>query len=113
MKCPLCSKEELYIKKVRNSLSRVDNQTYICNKCGGLEVLLQRPKEGRPRQCLFVQPELSLQIMLIVEDQAGYFPFGEPNDEQFALDYVNKANEKFNLNEEDIHQIVISSMAAL
>ena len=111
MKCPLCNKEELYIKKVRNSLSRVDNKTYICNQCGLLETVLQQPKEGRPRQCLFVQTEVSNEVMLIAEKQPRYFPFGKPADKQFAIDYVNKANEKFGLTQDDIDQIVISSMA--
>ena len=37
MICPQCKKNELLEPIVRNSLSRADNQTYICNDCGNQE----------------------------------------------------------------------------
>ena len=113
MKCPLCNTENLYVKKVRNSLSRVDNETYICNKCGLKEALyLRKPGlPGVPRVCLLVQPELSNEIMLVTEDEGGYLPFGKPASEEFASSYVDTTNEKLGLTREDVDKIVISSMA--
>ncbi len=35
--CPRCNKKTLNNIKVRNSLSRIDNKTYICNNCGDEE----------------------------------------------------------------------------
>ena len=39
MKCPMCKTNELNADEVMNSLSRKDNQTYICNECGVKEAL--------------------------------------------------------------------------
>ncbi len=36
-KCPCCDKNTLKDEQVMNSLSRVDNETYICNTCGDNE----------------------------------------------------------------------------
>jgi len=35
--CPCCDKNSLEDDPVRNSLSHVDNVTYICNDCGQKE----------------------------------------------------------------------------
>jgi uncharacterized Zn finger protein len=40
IKCPRCGQNDLDPVEVRNSLSRKDNKTYICNKCGQFEALL-------------------------------------------------------------------------
>lgn len=40
MKCPRCLTSELHPDKVMNSLSRLDNETYICNDCGTEEAFL-------------------------------------------------------------------------
>ena len=36
-KCPCCDKDCLNDDPVNNSLSHVDNKTYICNDCGQKE----------------------------------------------------------------------------
>jgi len=37
-KCPICG-GDMHPNEVMNSLSRVDNKTYICNDCGTKEAL--------------------------------------------------------------------------
>jgi hypothetical protein len=37
--CPRCQTNRLYKEKVLNCLSRKDNKTYICRRCGDLEAL--------------------------------------------------------------------------
>lgn len=39
-KCPRCGINELNETDVANSLSRRDNKTYICNKCGDQEAMV-------------------------------------------------------------------------
>lgn len=39
-KCPRCQVNELDEVPVRNSLSRRDNATYICNACGNAEGMI-------------------------------------------------------------------------
>lgn len=39
-KCPCCDKESMNDEQVMNSLSHVDDKTYICNDCGNKESLL-------------------------------------------------------------------------
>ena len=36
-KCPCCDKNSLNDEQVMNSLSHVDNKTFICNDCGAKE----------------------------------------------------------------------------
>ena len=38
--CPRCLKNELIPNMVLNSLSRRDNDTYICNPCGDEEAMV-------------------------------------------------------------------------
>ena len=40
MKCPRCKTRELNDEQVLNSLSRRDNETYICNPCGKEEAFI-------------------------------------------------------------------------
>ena len=40
MKCPRCLKNELDKDETMNSLSRMDNATYICEECGQEEATL-------------------------------------------------------------------------
>lgn len=37
--CPSCNINELHEDEVMNSLSRTDNETYICNDCGTKEAM--------------------------------------------------------------------------
>lgn len=37
--CPVCKVNPLHPNKVMNSLSRRDNKTYICNRCGEKEAM--------------------------------------------------------------------------
>jgi|APSaa5957512535_1039671.scaffolds.fasta_scaffold65306_2 hypothetical protein len=37
--CPTCKVNKLYTVECRNSLSRRDNKTYICNRCGTGEAM--------------------------------------------------------------------------
>lgn len=39
-KCPCCDKMKMNDEDVMNSLSHVDNTTYICNDCGQAESLI-------------------------------------------------------------------------
>lgn len=96
---------------VRNSLSRVDNTTYVCNRCGLAEAMLRRHKDGEPRQCLYFDEVMG--VALVTEDEAGYHPFAAPSpsvDQQWVECYVKAANEKSGLTEEDANDIVVSSM---
>lgn len=96
---------------VRNSLSRVDNTTYVCNRCGLAEAMLRKPKEGETRQCLYYDEVMG--IGLITENETGYYPFAAaaPSvDEQWVRAYVKAANEKSGLSEQDADDIVVSSM---
>jgi len=38
--CPRCKKKTMHNKRVWNSLSRRDNNTYICNDCGNEEAFI-------------------------------------------------------------------------
>lgn len=38
--CPRCNDEKLREERVRNSLSRRDNKTYICSSCGEREAFV-------------------------------------------------------------------------
>lgn len=35
--CPKCKEKKLHPDEIMNSLSRKDNETYICNDCGNTE----------------------------------------------------------------------------
>ncbi|RJX22771.1 MAG: hypothetical protein C4575_00555 [Desulforudis sp.] len=37
--CPRCGERKLDPEKVRNALSRRDNETYVCNDCGTDEAM--------------------------------------------------------------------------
>lgn len=39
-KCPRCHKKTLHEEAALNSLSRRDNETYICNACGTEEAFI-------------------------------------------------------------------------
>ena len=39
MKCPRCKTNDLHPVEVMNALSRHDNETYICSKCGMEEAM--------------------------------------------------------------------------
>ena len=39
-KCPCCNKKTLNDENVMNSLSHIDDKTYICNACGQVESML-------------------------------------------------------------------------
>lgn len=96
---------------VRNSLSRVDNSTYICNRCGLAEVMLRKAKDKEPRQCLYFDETMG--VGLVTEHEPGYYPFAAASpavDEQWVQSYVKAANEKSGLSEEDANDIVASSM---
>ena len=45
-KCPCCDKMSLADEDVINSLSHVDNKTYICNDCGQKESFIHLNTEG-------------------------------------------------------------------
>lgn len=96
---------------VRNSLSRVDNDTYICNRCGLAEVMLRKAKDGELRQCLYFDEVMG--VALVTENEPGYHPFAAaaPSiDEEWVKSYVKTANEKSGLSEKDANDIVVSSM---
>ena len=38
-KCPICNENDLHPDEVMNSLSRKDNETYICNPCAVKEAM--------------------------------------------------------------------------
>lgn len=40
MICPRCGQNGLHPEEVRNSLSRRDSETFICNECGMEEAML-------------------------------------------------------------------------
>ncbi|WP_100523218.1 hypothetical protein [Mycobacteroides abscessus] len=96
---------------VRNSLSRVDNSTYICNRCGLAEVMLRKAKDGEPRQCLYFDEAMG--VGLVTENEPGYYPFAAASpavDATWVQSYVKAANEKSGLGEQDANDIVVSSM---
>jgi transposase-like protein len=48
--CPACKKNYLHPNLVMNSLSRRDNQTYICPQCGDREAMEDYEKSLKQRQ---------------------------------------------------------------
>lgn len=112
--CPLCTRRGLNPVQVRNSLSRADNETYICNNCGMGEALINHKLPASPahrelRRCLYFDPVGG--IMLVTEDEPGYYPFAEhPVSEEFAESYVEAWNAKLGLTPRDASDIVASSM---
>lgn len=96
---------------VRNSLSRVDNSTYVCNKCGLAEAMLRKPKDGEARQCLYFDEAMG--VGLVTENEPGYYPYASPvpaTGHRWIEEYVKTANEKSGLSEQDANDIVVSSM---
>ena len=39
--CPCCDKNSLNDEEVNNSLSHIDNKTYVCNDCGAKESYME------------------------------------------------------------------------
>lgn len=114
-RCPLCG-AGLLEEQVRNSLSRIDNRTYICNRCGTAEALMQRPSAGRPRECLYFDEAMG--VALVTEGEAGYTPlFSGPEPRSTAANewlarYTDRANERIGYSRDTVMDIVISSMRA-
>lgn len=112
--CPLCMKNGLRENMVRNALSRADNETYICSNCGTAEALVNHKLPASPahrelRRCLYYDPVGG--IMLVTEDEPGYYPFAEhPKSEEFADQYCEAWNTKLGLTPRDVNDIVASSM---
>lgn len=110
--CPLCG-GELHEKLVYNSLSRVDNETYICNQCGQVEALqIRTPSWNRRREVLYFDEVAG--IALVTEGEPGYYPlFPHPAAAAlFCRGYVDAANEKLGYSHDAVCNIVSSSMAA-
>lgn len=67
-RCPLCA-DIMAEPEVRNSLSRFID-SYICNRCGTAEALLNIPQEKR--RCLHFDEVAG--TMLVTEDEPGVLP---------------------------------------
>lgn len=107
--CPLCMTNALHEVQARNALSRADNGTYICSRCGNLEALVNHDKSHNHRRCLYYDTVSG--IMLVTEDEPGYLPYAEkPSSEQFARTYCEAWNSKLGLSDVDVNDIVASSM---
>lgn len=108
-RCPLCA-DIMAAPEVRNSLSRfVDS--YICNRCGMAEALLNISQEAR--RCLHFDEVTG--TMLVTEDEPGYYPFAAtfPKGAKalaWITVYVKAVNARLGLSETDAEGIVISSM---
>ncbi|SKT30189.1 hypothetical protein [Mycobacteroides abscessus] len=108
-RCPLCA-DIMAAPEVRNSLSRfVDS--YICNRCGMAEALLNIPQEAR--RCLLFDEVTG--TMLVTEDEPGYYPFAAtfPKGAKalaWITVYVKAVNARLGLSDTDAEGIVISSM---
>jgi hypothetical protein len=108
--CPVCG-YPLRENLASNALSRVMPGEYICNDCGNREAMFDMrasdPPAGR-RVCLYADEVGG--IMLVVEDEPGYEPFGrKPKDAAWALSYCAAWNTAMGLSEKDVDAIVTSS----
>lgn len=107
--CPVCS-GPLHERRAMNSLSRADNHTYICSRCGQREALLiGTGTRGGRRECLY-HDEVG-GIMLVTEDEPGYVSMGaKPPDAAVAQSYCTAWNTTLGLSPDDVNDIVASSM---
>ena len=48
LRCPRCGQDSLHHREVMNAVSRVDNETYICNGCGTQESMEDYMNPGQP-----------------------------------------------------------------
>ncbi|MBE5453468.1 hypothetical protein E3G52_000332 [Mycobacteroides abscessus] len=102
--CPLCG-TTLTFPLVRNSLSRFID-TYICNRCGTGEALLNIT---RRRVCLYWDEVMG--IALVEAHEPGYYPFATPASAEFADGYVAAVNKRIGITPAEALDIVASSMA--
>lgn len=108
--CPLCAKP-LAEPKVRYcALSRVMRDDYICNECGNREAMLddRASRVVDRRICLYADEASG--IMLVVEDEPGYEPFGrKPVSMDYAREYCLAWNRGTGV-EQEVDEILASSM---
>lgn len=110
--CPLCA-DTLHSVEVRNALSRIDNATYICSRCGQVEALqIRNPSADRPREVFYFDEVGG--IMLVTENEPGYRPlFPHPvAGVDWCQRYVDTANDRFGYSPSTVRAVVSSSMAA-
>lgn len=110
MNCPVCG-DPLRENQVSNALSRVLHE-YICVDCGNREAMFDMraadPPPGR-RVCLYSDEASG--IMLVVEDEPGYEPFGrKPKDPLWAAMYCEAWNRAMGLTSKAVDDILRSSM---
>ncbi|OHU47441.1 hypothetical protein BKG82_27280 [Mycobacteroides chelonae] len=99
---------QLHAQRVRNSLSRVDNATFICNDCGMREAMIT-PAQAPNRVCLSLLTEGV--IALIEENSPGYTPWlKKPVVHDWVSEYIAAANAKLGHSEQDVLDITCSSM---
>lgn len=84
---------------------------YICTDCGNREAMLDmRASRVTDRRVCLYEDEVS-GIMLVVEDEPGYEPFGrKPVSQQFARDYCAAWNRAIGIDDGDVGEILASSM---
>lgn len=107
-RCPLCD-GEMDPRPVRNALSRLDNSTYVCSRCGVREACApQRPTTNR-RSCLYRDDVMG--IAVVHANISGYTPWlKKPASTPFADAYVDAWNTKLGITKDAQSDIVASSM---
>lgn len=78
--CPRCRVTRLETPLVRNSLSRRDNETYICNGCGGIEDYVERHLDRLIAEGFRVELEVSNAIVVaaVLSFDVGRGTLAEP-----------------------------------
>src|SRR3982751_3001078 len=92
MKCPRCKVNELNPKMVMNTLSRKDNETYICADCGTAEaieelmasftieekaeILAENKGWKLMKSFKFPHPDDSYMIITVVQCESAYYEKG-------------------------------------
>lgn len=106
-RCPLCG-HQLHERRVHNSLSRVDNATFICNDCGMREAMITTGQAPH-RVCLYLLVEGV--VALISENSPGYTPWlKKPVVHDWVSEYIAATNAKLGHSEQDVTDIACSSI---
>ena len=86
-------------------------EMYICNECGNREAMLDDRASRVTDRRICLHADEASGIMLVVEDEPGYEPFGrKPRDIAFAREYCEAWNTGNGLDDVDVDQILTSSM---
>jgi len=111
MNCPVCG-EPLRENLVSNALSRVMPGEYICVECGNREAMFDHRASNAPKdRRVILYSDEPTGIMLVVEDEPGFEPFGrKPRDVGWARLYCTAWNTSLGHTDVDVDEVLRSSM---